>query len=87
MATVHLEIPPETSKKLAPYEHRLEELVLLGLQQIHIQEALLLYSRGLISLSKAAEQTSLTHEEMARQARAAGIEPRWSEEMAQDELA
>jgi len=82
-----LEISDTTSEKLQPYKDRLSELVLLGLQQMRIQEALLFYSRGLVSFGKAAELAALSEDEMVRQARAAGIHPHWSEEMAQEEMA
>jgi len=48
---------------------------------------LLLYSRGLVSFGRAAELASLSEKEMIRHARAAGYQPRWSEEMVQEELA
>jgi len=86
MEKLHLEIPDEVSQKLKPYKDRLQELVLLGLQQLQIQEALTLYSRGLISFGRAAELAGLSEKEMIRHARASGIQPRWSEDMAKEEL-
>jgi hypothetical protein len=65
----------------------LQELLLLGLQQLKIQEALLLYSRGLVSFGRAAEIAGLPEKEMIWQARAAGTQPRWSKAMAEEELA
>jgi len=82
-----LEISEATAEKLQPYRDKLQELVLLGLQQLKIQEALLLYSRGLVSFGRASEVAGISKEEMIRQARAAGVQPRWSEEMAREELA
>ena len=87
MEKLHLEIPEEISEKLEPYKDKLKELILLGLQQLKIQEALLLYSRGLVSFGKAAELAGLSETEMIRHARVAGVQPRWSAEMAQEELA
>lgn len=81
-----LEISETTSEKLLPYRDKLQELVLLGLQQLKIQEALLLYSRSVVSFGRAAEVAGISEEEMIRQARAAGVQPRWSEAMAQEEL-
>lgn len=87
MQKISLEIPSTFSAELEPYKDRLAELLLLGLQQLKLQEALLLYSRGLVSFGRAAELTGLSEQEMSRHARAAGIQPRWSEEMVQEELA
>jgi predicted HTH domain antitoxin len=82
-----LEISEATAEKLQPYRDKLPELVLLGLQQLKIQEALLLYSRGLVSFGRAAEVAGISEEEMIRQAHAVGVQPRWSETMPQEELA
>jgi predicted HTH domain antitoxin len=45
-----------------------------------------LYKRGLVSFGRAAELAGLSQKELMRQARANGIEPRWSEKMVEDEL-
>lgn len=86
MAKTTVEIPDERLEELAPYRDRLGELLLLGLSQIKIQETLLLYERGLVSLGRAAELTCLSKQEMIRQAHAAGVHPRWSEELVEEEL-
>ena len=49
--------------------------------------ALLFYKQGLISIGRAAEIAGLTEQEMVQQARAFGIQPRWSETQVQEELA
>jgi predicted HTH domain antitoxin len=87
METLSLQIPDEISEKLQPYKDKLHELILLGLQQLKIQEALLMYSRGVVSFGRAAELAGLSEKEMIRQARTLDIEPHWSEEMVQEELA
>jgi hypothetical protein len=87
MAKTVLEISDDKLAKLEPYKDRLEELLLLGLSQIKIQEALLLYQRGLASFGRAAELAGLTEQEMIRQARAFGVVPRWTEKMAEEEAA
>jgi len=46
-----------------------------------------LYKQGLASFGRAAELAGLPQEEMMRQARAHGIEPRWSKKMVEEELA
>ena len=42
---------------------------------------------GLVSLGRAAELAGLTEQEMILQARAAGIQPRWSQARVEEELA
>ncbi len=86
MQKMIVEIPDELVSQFTPYQDRLPELMLLGLHQVKAQEALLLYSRGLISFARAAELAGLSRTEMIRQARAAGVRPRWSEAMIQKEL-
>jgi hypothetical protein len=86
MAKTTVEIPDNRLDELEGYKDRLGELLLLGLSQIKTQEALYLYKRGLVSFGRAAELAGLSQEELMRQARANGIEPRWSEKMVEDEL-
>jgi predicted HTH domain antitoxin len=87
MQQMVLEVPDELAQKLGPYQDRLKEVMLLGLLQLKTQEALLLYGRGLVSFARAAELAGLSRSDMARQARAFGVKPRWSEQMVQEELA
>ena len=87
MAKTVVEIPDERLPELEAYKERLGELLLLGLSQVKIQEAILLYQRGVISLGRAAELTGLTEQEMIKQARIFGVSPRWTEEMLEEELA
>jgi len=86
MAKTTVEVPDERLGELQAYKERLGELLLLGLSQVKIQEALLLYQRGLISFGRAAELAGIPEQEMIRQARAFGVTPRWTEEMVKDEL-
>ncbi|MDE2799558.1 MAG: UPF0175 family protein [Gemmatimonadota bacterium] len=87
MARTMVEIPDHKMVELEAYKDRLGELLLLGLSQVKIQEALLLYKRGLVSIGRAAELAGLTEREMTHQARAVGIQPRWNETQVQEELA
>ena len=87
MAKTSVEIPAERHVEIEKYKDRLGELLLLGLTQMKIQESLYLYKQGLASFGRAAELAGLPLEEMMRQARAHGIEPRWSEKMVEEELA
>lgn len=85
MKTV-IEIPEQHQAELEPYRDRLMELLLLGLSQIRIQEALLLYRRGVVSIGRAAELARLSEQEMIRHARAFGVQPLWDEKMLEEEL-
>ena len=87
MAKTMVEIPDHKMADLEAYKDRLGDLLLLGLSQIKIQEALLLYKRGVISIGRAAELSGSTEQEMVNQARAFGIQPRWNESQVQEELA
>lgn len=82
-----VEVPDEHEAALAAYQDRLGELLLLGLSQVKIHEALLMYERGLVSLGRAAELAGVSRDVLVQQARAAGMEPRWSPTMAAQELA
>lgn len=84
-AVVH--IPDELLPELAPYQERYGELLLLGLAQLRLQEALLLYERGAVSFGRAAELARLSEHELARQAAAAGVVPRSDAAMLAEELA
>jgi hypothetical protein len=84
---VVIELSDESAREVGPYQGRPQELVLLGLSQLESQEALTMYTRGVVSLARAAEIASLSRSDMIRQARALGIRPRWSEQMVEEELA
>ena len=86
MAKTTVEIPDQKMAELEAYKDRLGELLLLGLSQVKIQEALLLYQRGLVSIGRAAELADLTEQEMVHQARIVGIQPRWRKAQVQEEL-
>ena len=86
MAKTTIDIPDERMAELEAYKDRLGELLLLGLSQVKIQEAILLYQRNVVSLGRAAELAGLTEQEMMRQARALGVSPRWTAEMLKEEL-
>ncbi len=87
MEKVTVEIPDGLMPEFRQYQDKLREVILLGLLQLKIQEAMLLYKRGLVSFARAAEMAGLSTPDMIRQARAYGIQPRWSEQMVQEELA
>ena len=85
MTTITLELPDDVADDAARFAGRSREIFLLGLSQMKIHEALLLYSRGAVSLARAAELAEVSRDELVLQARARGIEPQWSEEMLAEE--
>ena len=87
MATATISIAVRDWPALEPYKDRLGEILLLGLTQIRIEEALLLYKRGIVSIGRAAEEAGVTEDEMVRHARVDGLEPRFTDSMASEELA
>jgi predicted HTH domain antitoxin len=86
MERITLELPEELSKELHIDQSKVKELVLLGLSQLKIQEALLLYKRGIVSFGHAAELAGIPERELVRHARANGIRPHWDEQMLREEL-
>ena len=87
MSEMIVTIPDESMRELEPYKDRFAELLLLGLSQARLQEALLLYQRGMVSFGRAAELAHLPEAELARHATALGFCPRYDEQMIQEELA
>lgn len=86
MARTNVEVPDQLLPDLEAYKDRMGELLMLGLSQIKIQEALLIYQRGLVSLGRAAELARVSEREMIHQARAAGMSPTFNEEILSEEL-
>ena len=86
MATTTVEIPDERLPELEAYKDKLGELLLLGLSQVKLQEALLLYQRGVISFGRAAELAGVSERDLIRHAPAFGVQPRWVEHMVEEEL-
>lgn len=64
----------------------LEELLVRGLREIKIDRALELYVRGGMSFGAAAERAGISQPDLARFARARGIEPLSSPETLAEEL-
>jgi predicted HTH domain antitoxin len=87
MEVLKIELPESVATELKNRRETVTEIILLGLSQLKIQEALTFYKRGLVSMGRAAEIAGLTEEEMVAQARAANITPRWDEQMVREELA
>ena len=86
MERITLEIPDELAGTLHIDQTKVKELVLLGLAQLKIQEALEFYKRGIVSFGRAAEIAGISQRELVRHARANAIRPHWDEEMLREEL-
>ncbi len=84
---IMVEIPRYLADTLEGRRDRLPEILQLGLRQLKIKEALLLYEQGVVSLARAAELAEIPLQEMIREARAKGVQPRWDENMVEEELA
>ena len=82
-----IDIPEELFHDFDARRDQLREVILLGLRQLKINELLLLHKQGVVSIGRAAELATLSRQDMIQQARAAGIEPRWSKNMLRAELA
>ena len=81
-----IEISEEHIPALEIYRDRLDKIVSLGLAQVKLREALRLLEDGKVSLGHAAELAELSRDEIARQAYAIGISPRWDEDDLKAEL-
>lgn len=84
---INITVSDELARRLQSYEGRIDDLICLGLQQLQIHKTLLLYSRGLVSLARAAELSGLSRDDMVCQARAVGVPPLWSDALMREELA
>lgn len=87
MAKATIEIPDEQYAELGKYKDKISELLLLGLSQMKIEEAFILYQRNIVSFARAAELAGISQQDMMKQAKARGIEPHWSDKMVKEELA
>ena len=85
--TVSVEIPRDLADMLSSRQEMLVDVLRLGLRQLKVHEVLLLYEQDVISLARAAELAGLPLHEMILQARARGIQPKWSDAMIEDDLA
>lgn len=84
--TLHVDISDEMIRKYQLTDPlQVEQTFRLGLQQLRIEEALMLYQRGLISLWKAATMAEIPLREMILQAAARGYEPAVDDEMLAEE--
>jgi len=80
-------IPDDLATELDAFGGPVSDLLTLGLRQTRIIAALAAYSEGGISFARAAEIAEIPKSDLIWHARAAGLEPRWSEATVEEELA
>jgi len=85
--TIVIQIPRQWLKGIPEEQVTLQQIFRLGLYQYKVERALSLYQAGVGSLGYIAEQLGLSKRDLIREARMRGIEPDFSEETVQEELA
>ena len=85
--TIEMQIPRGWLEGVPEEPMTLQQIFRLGLYQYKVERALALYRDGVGSLGYVAEQLGLSKRDLIREARAHGIEPAWSEQTVQEELA
>jgi len=85
--TVAMQIPRQWLEGVPEEQTTLRQIFRLGLHQYKVERALTLYRDGVGSLGYIAEQLGLSKRDLIREARMRGIEPDFSEETVQEELA
>lgn len=85
--TVVMQIPRHWLEGVPEEPIALQQIFRLGLYQYKVERALALYRDGVGSLGYIAEQLGLSKRDLIREARARGIEPDFSAETVQEELA
>lgn len=85
---VTLHLPDDLAGQLdEAREDFLVEVLQRGLREFRIDKALSLYMQGGVSFGAAAEHAGVPQSELARHAFARGLEPPFSNETLQEELA
>ncbi len=85
--TIAMEIPRHWLEGVPEEPVTLQHIFRLGVYQYKVERALALYRDGVGSLGYIAEQLGLSKRDLIREARSRGIEPDFSEETVQEELA
>jgi len=85
--TVAMRIPRHWLEGVPEEQATLQQIFRLGLYQYKVERALALYRDGVGSLGYIAEQLGLSKRDLIREARMRGIEPNFSEDTVQEELA
>lgn len=87
MRTLTLEVSESLLDELRPYRDNLDDLLVVGLRQVKLENALALFKRGDVSLWKAARMAGVSLREMTQYAVAHGLRPAVDEETIAEELA
>jgi predicted HTH domain antitoxin len=85
--SVKLEIPRQWLAGVPDEPITLQQIFRLGLYQYRVTRALALYQDGVGSLGYIAEQLKLPKRDLMREARLRGIEPEFSDESIDEDLA
>ena len=85
--TIEMQIPRGWLEGVPEEPMTLQQIFRLGLYQYKVERALALYRDGVGSLGYIAEQLGLSKRDLIREARTRGVEPAWSEQTVQEELA
>lgn len=87
MPTLTIFIPDDLSTQLEPYRDNLDDLLRIGLREVKMGQSLVLFTKGDISLWKAARLAGVSLREMIQYAVAQGIRVAIDEESIREELA
>ena len=88
MTSVTVQLPDRLAQELTSAgQEFIADMIELGLRTRRIDQALAQYARGQMTLGAAAHQAGVTESEMARQAYARGLEPRFSAGTLAEEVA
>lgn len=85
--TITMQIPRQWLEGIPEEPMTLRQIFRLGLYHYKVERALALYRDGVGSLGYIAEMVGLPKRDLIREARLRGIEPDFSEETVQEELA
>ncbi len=86
-STIEMELPRQWLEGIPEEQTTLQQIFRMGIYQYKVQRALTLYREGVGSLGYIAEQVGLSKRDLIREARMRGIDPDFSEETVQEELA
>lgn len=84
---VAMEIPRAWLEGIAEEPLTLQEIFRKGLYQYKVERAIRLYREGVGSLGYLAEQLDLPKRELIQEMRQRGVDPSFSEESVQEDLA
>lgn len=84
---IMVEIPKDWLEGLPEEELTIKQILRLGIHQYKVERALQLYHSGVGSLGYVAEHVGLDKQDLIREARTHNIEPEFSEQTIQEELA